>query len=49
MLPNISCMTLFQQLMMAFEVAKNGLLSMMGTKLAPIATGSVSRTMKSIG
>ena len=31
MLPNVSCMTPFRQLIMAFEVAKNGLPNIMGT------------------
>ena len=30
-LPKVSCITPFQQLMIAFEVAKNGLPSIMGT------------------
>ena len=45
----VSCMTQFRQLIMALDVAKNGLPSMMGTWLVPPATGSVSRTTKSIG
>ena len=31
MLPNVSCMTPFRQLIMAFDVAKNGLPNIMGT------------------
>ena len=46
-LPKISCMTPFRQLIMALDVAKNGLPSMMGTWLVPPSTGSVSRTTKS--
>ena len=47
--PKVSCMTPFRQFMMALDVAKNGLPSIMGTWLVPSATGSVSRTMKSTG
>ena len=40
-------MTPFRKLIMALDVAKNGLPSMMGTWLVPSATGSISRTTKS--
>ena len=49
MFPNVSCMTPFRQLIMAFDVAKNGLPSMIGTLLVLSTTGSVSRTTKSTG
>ena len=37
------------KLMIAFEVARNGLPSMIGIQLVPLAIGSVSRTTKSTG
>ena len=49
MLPNVSCMTPFLQLTIAFDVARNGLPSMIGIQLVHLATGSVSRTIKSTG
>ena len=49
MLPNISYMTLFRQLMIAFEVARNGLPSMIGIQLVLLAIGSVSRTINPLG
>ena len=42
-------MTPLRQLIMALDVAKNGLSSMMGTWLMPYSIGSVSRTTKSTG
>ena len=47
--PKLSCITPFRQFMIALEVAKNGLPRIIGTKLAPTTTGSVSRTTKSTG
>ena len=48
-LPKVSCMSPFLQLMIAFEVARNGLPRMIGTDLAFFTVGSVSRTTKSTG
>ena len=48
-LPKVSYMTPFRQLIMALDVAKNGLPSMMDTWLVLSAIGSVSRTSKSTG
>ena len=47
--PNVGCITPFRNLMFALEVAKNGLPRIIGTQLAPTATGSVLRTTKSTG
>ena len=49
MLPNVSCMTPFRQLIIALAVAKNGLHRIIGTLLGPLAIGSVSSTTKSTG
>ena len=47
MFPNVSYITPFRKLIIALEVAKNGLPRMMGIKLAPTAISSVSSTTKS--
>ena len=39
MLLNVSCMTPFLQLMIAFDVARKGLPSMIGMQLVPLAIG----------
>ena len=49
MFPKMSCMTPFLQLIIALEVAKNGLPRMIGTELALAAAGFVSSTKKSTG
>ena len=49
MLPNVSYINPFRQLMIALEVAKNGLPRIISTLLGPLAIGSVSSTTKSTG
>ena len=49
MFSKVSCITPFRQLIIALEVAKNGLPRMIGTLLEPVAAGFVSSTTKSTG
>ena len=49
MLPNVSCMTPFLQLMIAFDVAKNGLLSMIRIQLVPLAIGPYQEQQNPLG
>ena len=46
---NLLPYSIYKQLMMAFEVARNDLPRMIGTELASFTVGSVSRTTKSTG
>ena len=49
MLPNVSCMTPFPQLMMVFDVARNGLPSMIRIQLVPMAQGSYQEQQNPLG
>ncbi|KAM7462576.1 hypothetical protein LguiA_030697 [Lonicera macranthoides] len=49
MFPKVNLTIPFLQLMMALDVARNGLPKMTGISLAGFATGCISRTMKSTG